>query len=192
MANSWKEDKKLDYFLTKYRSKLLLFAVFSLKNEDHALDVLQDTMIGFVKVALDYHEDAWLNLCYKILKRRIIDFQRKQRWRNRLCAIIPFSQLRTEQDLDQSEYKNPTKIDKVQLLFNSVESQYRADCLADEFEHAFKRLPKRQQEAYLLRQWQGMSTIETAEIMACSMSSVKTHLSRAMQSLKVSLGEWIE
>jgi len=188
MANSWEENKKLDYFLTKYRSKLLVFAVFSLKNEDQALDVLQETMIGFVKVASNYHEEAWLNLCYKILKRRIIDFQRKQRWRNRLCAIIPFSQLNAE----QSEHKKSAQIDGIQRLFSEVESQYRADCLADEFEHAFKRLPKRQQEAYLLRQWQGMSTLETAEIMACSSGSVKTHLSRAMQSLKVSLGEWIE
>jgi len=37
-----------------------------------------------------------------------------------------------------------------------------------------------------------MSVKETAEIMACSEGSVKTHLSRAMHTLKISLGEWID
>jgi len=182
------DPKKLACFLTKYRAKMLTFSVFSLKDEEHALDVLQEAMLGFVKVASKYDEGAWLNLCYKILKRRIIDFQRKQQWRNRLRQIIPFSQLNSE----SCDHKNSVRMDETQRVFNSVESQHQADCLANEFEQSFKILPKRQQEAYLLRQWQGMSTRETAEIMGCSTSSVKTHLSRAMQSLKISLGEWIE
>ena len=186
-----KNDKNtLEQFLVQHRSKMLTFTVFRVSDESHALDILQEAMMGFVKVAADYKEDAWLNLFYKILKRRITDFHRKQGWRNRLQQIIPFSQMSTEDEDDKSLDDLHTHADNT--ASNPVESQQNADDLANDFELALQILPARQQEAYLLRQWQGMSVKETAEIMECSEGSVKTHLSRAMQSLKTSLGEWID
>lgn len=181
---------KLEQFLVQHRSKMLTFTVFRVNDENHALDILQEAMMGFVKAANKYSEDAWLNLFYKILKRRITDFHRKQGWRSRLQQIIPFSQISKNDANDKSLDDLYTHADNT--ASNPVESQCSAGDLADNFELALQALPARQQEAYLLRQWQGMSVKETAEIMVCSEGSVKTHLSRAMQSLKANLGEWID
>jgi RNA polymerase sigma-70 factor (ECF subfamily) len=183
-------DNLLEDFLIKYRARTLTFTVFRVKDEEHALDILQDAMLGFVKVAHQYEQCAWLNLFYKILKRRISDFQRKQRWRNRLQKIIPFSHLKAHANEEHSWDDLHTYPENTQS--NPVESYLAMEHLADDFERALHRLPNRQQEAYLLRQWQGMSVKETADIMGCSTGSVKTHLSRAMQSLKANLGEWMD
>jgi len=181
--------KHLEQFLLKNRAKTLTFTVFRVGDEDHALDILQDTMLGFANVAHQYDEMIWLNLFYKILKRRITDFQRKQAWRNRLQQIIPFSALKSTDKADTTWDNLHTDYDNTHS--NSVESQHAVEHLSDDFEQALHALPRRQQEAYLLRQWQGMSVKETADIMGCSCGSVKTHVFRAMQALKKQLKEWI-
>ena len=45
------------------------------------------------------------------------------------------------------------------------------------------KLPARQREAFLMRYWDELSIAETAQIMGCSEGSVKTHCSRASQTL---------
>lgn len=180
-------DSRLEPFLIKIRTQTLAFAVFRLKDEETALDILQDTMMGFVKVAHRYEQEAWKNLFYKILTRRITDWQRKETWRRKLRHILPISRLSKTEDHQDNFYTHASN-----TASNPAESQMATDELAENFEAVLQQLPARQQEAYLLRQWRGLSVKETATIMQCSEGSVKTHLFRAMKTLKEQLGEWLD
>jgi len=172
----------LDRFLQKIQTPSLHFAVLRMGNEADALDVLQDTMIGFVKVAEQYEAAAWKNLFYKILLRRIRDVQRKYSWRQKLMQIV-----------SPSSYADDEQRPEIDGIENHhAEPILNAEQLAEAFEVQLAALPPRQQEAYLLRQWQGLSVKQTAEAMQCGEGSVKTHLSRAMNTLKQSLGDWLE
>ncbi len=179
------DEAKLSQFLHTVRGAALGFANLRVRDEEVALDLLQDAMMGFVDAAKKYDEAIWKNLFYKILGRRITDWQRKQIWRNRIAQIIPFSGLSTED-------KESDPIEFLTGHGEEPEQNHNAEQLAQRFEVALAALPSRQQEAYLLRQWQAFSVSDTAAIMKCSEGSVKTHLSRAMQALREQLGEWID
>jgi len=54
---------------------------------------------------------------------------------------------------------------------------------------AIRALPLRQQQAFMLRVLEGLDTKAAARIMKCSESSVKTHYSRAIHTLRAQLDD---
>lgn len=54
--------------------------------------------------------------------------------------------------------------------------------------HAFRELPARQREVFVLRHMEGWSTADIAEVLKLRTGSVKRHLFRAVQRLRAALG----
>ena len=138
-------DAVLTRFLREIRSAALKYAQIRVGSDETALDIVQDTMMGFVNVVDRYDHEAWKNLFYKILNQRITDWLRKQSWRNKLINILFFSHFSNndaEQQLSEPEFAD----------HDNTVTNFQADRLVAQFEATLAKLPAQQQEAYLLRQ----------------------------------------
>jgi len=71
----------------------------------------------------------------------------------------------------------------------SPDEQLQNSEAMQDMEIAVHELPRRQQEAFMLRTFEGLDVAGTATAMGCSQGSVKTHYSRAIHALREKLGE---
>jgi len=148
-------------------------------NEDEALDIVQDAMLNLVKRYADREEQEWGPLFHRILQSRIRDWYRRSQVRNRLRVWFGGN------DEDEDPLENqPGRVTDGPL------PQLQSVRFGDELEQALRALPNRQQQAFLLRVWEGMSVEETAAAMGCSAGSVKTHYSRAVHTLRKQLEDF--
>ena len=73
--------------------------------------------------------------------------------------------------------------------FEGPEEKLLESMTIERLQAALEALPMRQQQVFLLRNWQGFSVAETAGILKLSEGSVKTHLSRATEALMRAIAE---
>jgi RNA polymerase sigma-70 factor, ECF subfamily len=156
-------------------------AALAVGNEDDALDIIQDAMLAFVGKYASHPEEEWAPLFYRVMQNRVTDWHRRSTVRNRLRSFFGWGD-------------NPDDEDPLEQLADRhalpADSKIAGDQLAVSLEAALKSLPLRQQQAFLLRAWEGLDTRQTATAMGCSQGSVKTHYSRALHALRDSLEEF--
>lgn len=157
-------------------------AQFAIGDLDDALDIVQDAMLDFVRSYGNKPSAEWSPLFFRVLQSRITDAHRRQSVRNRFRAWFG----RDDQDEDA--------VDPMQLLVDpsgvSPVEHLERQAIGAALEAAVKSLPLRQQQAFLLRSWEGLSVTQTAFAMGCSEGSVKTHHFRAVQALREKLEEF--
>ncbi len=172
--------RALDQFLTGVEKRAFKIAQLALRNDDDALDAVQDAMMKLVQSYASRPESEWRPLFYRILSNRIRDMQRRRTVRGRIMSWLPL------RDADDEE------IDPIAAA-PSPEATPAQRLELDEaigvLEQALAELPARQQEAFLLRNFEGLDVSETANAMGCSEGSVKTHYFRALATLRARLGE---
>lgn len=174
----------LDAFLAGAERRAFRMAEIATRDRDEALDIVQDAMLQLARRYASRPPQEWAPLFYRILENKIRDWQRRQTLRRK---IFFWQDLKTEDDESAADpiqqIADARQPDSATLVQN--EQTIKA------LELALGRLPARQRQAFELRIWEGMSVEETAVVMGCSDGSVKTHLSRALHSLRAQLeGVW--
>ncbi len=147
-------------------------------NEDDALELVQEAMLTLAQRYAARDEQEWGPLFRRILQSRIRDWYRRSMVRNRFRVWF-----NRGEDEDEPLENQPDPAPDEPL--HQLEMQRFGEAL----EKALGELPNRQQQAFLLRAWEGLSVEETAAAMGCSAGSVKTHYSRAIHTLREQLEE---
>ena len=169
----------LERFLFSVEKRALRIAQIATSHSDDAFDIVQDAMFKLVEKYAGKSEEEWPALFHRILQSRIRDWYRRNKVRNRFRSWFS-SSLEDNEDPLQAF---PDEAGR------SPESQLQTGRSIQALEVALQNLPLRQQQAFMLRAWEGMNVKETAQAMACAEGSVKTHFSRAIHSLRETLGE---
>ena len=176
------ENEDINRFLTGIERRAFGMARFATRNDDDALDLVQEAMFGFVRNYADRPAEEWPVLFHRILQSRITDWYRRTAVRDRFRAWLG----RGGDDDDGADpfdaIADPSSPDPAEQLL-------RRD-ISDAVARALRTLPLRQRQAFLLRVWEGLDVAETAFAMKCSEGSVKTHLSRAIHALRSKLEEY--
>ena len=179
-------DKELSDFLKSVEKRAFKRALYSVRDEDAALDIVQDTMIRLSEKYVDRPAAELPLLFQRILSNATMDWFRRQKVRN--------SVLKNFSDFESAggDGEDFDILETLEALGGSLASESTADSvsraqilLAIEAEVA--QLPGRQREAFLLRYWEELDVAETAIAMGCSEGSVKTHCSRAVHALAKAL-----
>ena len=154
-------------------------AEIATQNQADALDIVQDTMIKLVDKYSDKPSAQWKPLFYRILQNTITDY-----FRIRTIQRNLFFWKTTHQDDESDDYNITQATDHI-----TPEREVSGERNIMQILATLKKLPRRQQQCFMLRSWEDLSVNETATIMGCSEGSVKTHYSRAREALKNALNE---
>jgi len=172
---------ELERFLAGIQGRAFRMAQLATGNPDDALDLVQDAMFKLVEKYRERPAEEWQPLFYRILHSRINDWHRRNSVRNRHLGMAGSSSADSNDDPVQTA-RDPRG--------QGPEECLQARTSMERLEAALASLPLRQQQAFLLRAWEGLDTRQTALAMSCAEGSVKTHYSRAIHSLREQLGEY--
>jgi len=171
----------MDAFLAAIERRAWRMAEIHLGNREDGMDAVQDAMLRLVRHYADKPPGEWTPLFWGILRRRIVDLQRRRKVRSIIVGWIGGGR---DDDGDELPAWEPAD-DSPDPSARLQDSQAYGDIVV-----AVRKLPQRQREAFTLRIMEGLDMAETAAVMGCSDGSVKTHLSRAMHSLRDQLEAW--
>jgi len=180
-------DKELSDFLENVERRAFKQAVYAVRKDEAALDIVQDAMIKLAEKYGDKPADELPMLFQRILQNTIHDFFRREKVRNTWVSL--FSSFGHGGEEGQDDFDVLESLESAQgteAAESSADKVERQQTLM-QIDAEIQKLPTRQREAFLMRYWQDMDVAETAAAMGCSEGSVKTHCSRATHALAQAL-----
>ncbi|UCV05883.1 RNA polymerase sigma factor [Dechloromonas denitrificans] len=176
--------QQLSSFLELVERRAFKQAMYAVREEEAALDIVQDAMLKLAEKYGDRPEEEFPMLFQRILQNTIRDFYRRSKVRSMWTTLLSAFTPNDDEDYDPLETLAADEDDAGPRTPESKLLQAQTLNLIDA---EIKKLPTRQREAFLMRYWEDMDVAETAAAMGCSEGSVKTHCSRATHALAAAL-----
>jgi RNA polymerase sigma-70 factor (ECF subfamily) len=174
-------EQELSGFLQSVEKRAFKRSLYHVRDEDAALDIVQDSMMKLAQHYGDKPVAELPMLFQRILSNCTLDWFRRQKTRNALFSNL--SDFEIEGDDGEFNLLEALMPADGEAAAETAEDTMSRAQILQTIETAIQDLPGRQREAFLMRYWEEMDVAETAAAMGCSEGSVKTHCSRAVQAL---------
>jgi RNA polymerase sigma-70 factor (ECF subfamily) len=166
----------------RYGDGVLGYLVHMTGNRSQAEDLFQETFKRVHEKAHTFRGGRFKSWLYTIATRAAIDSSRRRR-RITMVSLDQDGDCDTEapspaNTLSDDDAKDPAD----ELVLQEQKQQVR---------RAIETLPLRQRTTLVLAYYQQLSYQEVADVMGCSIGSVKTHMSRALAALAQKLPDSI-
>ena len=168
-------------FLAEVERRAYKQALFAVRDEDAALDIVQNAMLSLTEKYAAKPLQELPMLFQRILQNAVHDHFRRQKVRSTWTTLL--SALGQKDDKDEDFDPLETLPARSDSNWGDPAQLHEQAEMVGLVEQALARLPARQREAFLLRYWEELDVAETATAMGCSEGSVKTHCSRAVHAL---------
>jgi RNA polymerase sigma-70 factor (ECF subfamily) len=178
--------RNLDQFLAEHERRAFRMAMIATGEKADALDIVQEAMLKLARRYAERPAGEWPALFQRITQNAIKDWFRREKVRRRWRHWFGGDKRTIGEDDEPDPMAELEQIGTHQP--DEIVTQQNAMQRLDEL---LNQLPLRQQQAFLLRQWEGLDVAATAEAMGISEGSVKTHYSRAVHSLRTQLEEHV-
>ncbi len=177
------QTEKFEDLVKRYEHKLYNFSLRMCRNPSDAEDMIQDTFLNVFKYLKNFrYETKFKNWLYKVAASTCIKKRRKSKF-------APDQELSLDEFSPDDEADKPEHVPEWALL--PLEKLLNEE-LAGVINETIKSLPKKYRLVILLRDIEGFSTAETAQILNLSPSNVKVRLHRARLYLRDKLKGYFE
>ncbi len=173
-------EQEIANFLAGVERRAYKHALFAVRDEHLALDLVQDSMLKLTEKYSGKPAEELPLLFQRILQNTIRDHYRRQKVRSLWGTLLSSLSREDEEDDDPLDR---LQVDEGLNREGGPAEQVERAQIAAVIGQALDKLPARQREAFLLRYWEELDVAETAAAMGCSEGSVKTHCSRATHSI---------
>jgi RNA polymerase sigma-70 factor (ECF subfamily) len=176
---------ELSAFLASVERRAFKQALFAVRDEQAALDIVQDAMLRLAEKYGNRPPAELPLLFHRIVQNAVRDWYRRQKVRSLWTTLLS-----SLSGGDEDDDRDPLETLEAADGSNSQESpsaQLEQAQVLEIIEQELKRLPERQRQAFIMRYWEELDVAETAKVMGCSEGSVKTHCSRATHALASAL-----
>ncbi len=174
-------EQELSDFLKGVEKRAFKRSHYHVRNEESALDIVQDSMMKLAEHYGDKPAAELPMLFQRILSNCTLDWFRRQKTRNALFSNL--GDFQTEGDEGDFDLLDALGSQDFSEQTESAENSTQRAQTLRAIEAEIEQLPPRQREAFLMRYWEELDVAETAAAMGCSEGSVKTHCSRAVHAL---------
>ena len=180
--NSGQAEKFQD-LVKRYEHQLYNFSLRMCRNPSDAEDMIQDTFLNVFRYLKNFrHETKFKNWLYKVAASTCIKKRRKSKF-------APDKELSLDEFLPNDEAEKPDHVPEWALL--PLEKLLNEE-LQGVINKTILTLPKKYRMVMVLRDIEGFSTAETAQILSLSPSNVKVILHRARLYLRDKLKGYFE
>ena len=174
--NSSSELEDIDALVRTYRPRLLRFVTFSIGDADLAESITQDCFLKAYNGRASFRGDCAVNTWLTSIAMNLIrDQQRLQKfrfWRQARATAI---------DVNDAANFLPSKE-------SSAESRVLVEEQTKQVQAALANLSVNQRSIFLMRFGQDMELAEIAAAIHMPLNTVKTHLHRALKSVRAQVG----
>ena len=180
--NSGQSDRFPD-LVKRYEQKLYNFSLRMCRDPVDAEDIVQDAFINVFKYLKDFrYETKFKNWLYRVAASTCIKRRRKSKF-------APERELSLDEFYHQEESESPKQVPNWALM--PLDKLLNNELL-DQINQAIFSLPEKYRLIIVLRDIEGFSTAETAQILNVSPANVKVRLHRARLFLRDKLKGYFE
>ena len=178
-------EQELSSFLKGVEKRAFKRSLFHVRDEEAALDIVQDSMLKLAQHYGDKPIQELPMLFQRILSNCTLDWFRRQKTPK--AVFTHFSDLESSDEDGDFDWLETYATNQDEAEAHNAETLTERKQVLQSIEKEIQELPARQREAFLMRYWEEMDVAETAAAMGCSEGSVKTHCFRAIQTLSKAL-----